>query len=462
MAASLSSVEAMRLGKQSRDDVQLASEIIEMVYAPEELNYGHIVVNTPSDGKMREVARIPWDGQEYDFLVARKAGYRGYSITSTEPALRDKHLPAHLLPHFAQAAKMRGLGLQEYVRFLREGGLEADRDWLRLPYTVNYETVGHTVSGNVLSHTHRICERELERASIKDIIQRRIREGDLRLHIKSCGCGDSGNEPFGYAMVAYDLLHEVGGEINPGGGEDQIREWVDGWNLSVTGYAISPRDLETAEKGEVWTFKSLYGDTDPSNIFFKYVGEPRIPEKSSNAYFKVNPEIRRLVRFEWMDLFDARQHERLRERPADVLILNRVFYLYSPKAFSQKPEWLEEPMSEALPGIIGSVRAGGLFITDNDVFDVRTLSFYADQEKKEGPKPPLYFRWPGLREVPWDKGLLELGDFKRTPYPTTAEEAAEWDAKNKWEKYSRIFRAYGDEITSHGGRLPSGIYVKEG
>ncbi len=462
VADSLSGVEAGRLSGASRQDIRLAGEIIGLVYKPDELRYGNIVVQEPSEGKLVEVARIPWDGDEYDFMVAEKAGYGGHSIRSTEPALRDKHLPAHLLPHFRQAAMMRGLGLPEYVCFLRDGGLRTDLDWLRLPYTVNYEPEGHIISGNVLSFSHRICERKAERAAIRDLVERRMAGGDFTLHIKSCGCGITGNEPYGYAMVAYDVLREVGRGLSPGAGEAEAARWADKWELTVTGYAISPLHLETAEKGEVWTYERLYREADPSNIFFKYVGEARVDEREKNAYFKVNPEIRRLVGFEWMDLLDTRQLERLSDRPADLLVLDRVFYLYSQKPGSHKPQWLEEPMSGALHKIIGSIREGGVFITDNDVYDVRNLSFYAGQADNPGPKPPLYFSWRGLREVPWDGGMMVFEDHKRTAFPISAEEAAAWDARNRWDVYSRLFRAYQDEIIPHGGRMPSGIYVKEG
>jgi hypothetical protein len=271
--------------------------------------------------------------------------------------------------------------------------------------------------------------------------------GDLGLEIKSCGCG-SGGEAYGLAVLAHALAGEVGGN----------------WRINVTGYSIHPSELEYAEQGKVvlqLSEEELASET-AANPFFRFAkieSSRKSPSSGKNSYSCIiDPTVRDDVSFEWIDLLDIRQLKRLHQNPPDLLSLVATFYIYKhSNVKGSNSSWWTSPVNEALDSIIGSIRPGGIFLTDRDIDQTTHYNVAWRRENGLEPSPTLYFAWPGLTEVP------NLEPEKSTKvFPTSdAEAETKRGLTMTPELWWAVMDTYEEEIKAHDGRGPSGVYVKD-
>jgi len=444
----LPAVDGLRADGQLQRDLQLSRQIIAMAFTPDEMNLKQVRLVQRTGHKAQVVACLPWDGEGDYKDFAKRSGIAHNISDVVEPELNGENLARHLLPHFRQAAGFNGMSLEEYARFIgSSGNFQQEREWLRLPYTLNFLDTRHHLAGGFESGASCYYRHATLRESLKGLMAEKGAAGDLSLEIKSCGCG-SGGEAYGLAVLARALADEVGGN----------------WRIKVTGYSIHPSELESAEQGKVVLHLSeeeLASET-AANPFFRFArieSSRKSPLSGKNSYSCIiDPTVRDSVGFEWIDLLDTRQLERLHQNPSDLLSLFNTFYIYKHSNLAGvNTSWWTSPVHEALDSIIGSIRPGGIFMTDRDIDQTTHFNVTWRREKGLEPSPTLYFAWPGLTEVPErepEKGAKV--------FPTSDAEA---ERKSGFtmapELWWPVMDTYEEEIRAHDGRDPSGVYVKD-
>jgi len=391
---------------------------------------------------------LPWDGVGDYREFARRSGIPHDLPEMLKPIMKDEFLALHLLPHFRQAAGVRGVSLEEYVKLISvPENFQQERDWLRLPYTLSYVDTSHYIAGEFEANAHVYYKWAALRKSLMRLMVEKRGGGDFGLEIKSCGCG-SGGEAYGLAVLAHVLAGEVGGD----------------WNIRVTGYSINPDKLERAERGKVVIHMSdeEAASEQATNPFFRFARLENVGGSSHHSqkeYTLILDEgVRDCVRFEWMDLLDTRHLQRLRDSPSDLLALLNVFKLYEhSNAIGADCSWWSGSFHAALDSIIGSIRPGGLFLADRNIDQAPHYNVTWRREQGLDLPLTLYFTGPGLTEVPDPEPEKSLKVF-----PTSDAEAETMRGFVMTpELWWPVLDRYGDEIRAHGGRIPSGVYVKE-
>ncbi len=370
------------------------------------------------------------------------------------PSLSDDHLALHAMPHIMQKAAERGMSLEEYHMFLQKPeNLAQDRKWIRKPYDPKQKDGGDRGgSGGIEVGAISISESRTIRRELEQLIRDKAAKGELRLRLKSCGCGETGSEAYGLAVMAQDILHNVGTQtLGADATPAEVDAWVRRWDVKTTGYAIDLMCLSTAENAEL-EFRDTPEKADKLRgkyALFKYASYEgrdrggRIPSGEYEYHFRYKQAIRDRVNFEWIDLLDGQQTRRLYAEPADLLVLRRTFYIYSKPSF-----WSNKPVTKALDRIVGSIADGGIFWTDASVSEAMPLDL--QKLKQQGIEPPqsLFTPHPDLVEVVIPSSKTE----RYFPKP-------ESDAFTYNPLWPPLYARYGQEIEAHHGRDPTGIYT---
>ncbi len=130
------------------------------------------------------------------------------------------------------------------------------------------------------------------------IIEEQRQKGEKSLRIWSAGCS-TGEEPYTLAMIASEVL----------------RAEIRSWDIRITANDLSPRVLESAQKG-VYSEYSLR--TTPKEIVERYF-------QQEGANFTVRSELKKLVTFGQLNLKDRQQLKTV-ERSEIVFCRNVIIY----------------------------------------------------------------------------------------------------------------------------------------
>lgn len=148
----------------------------------------------------------------------------------------------------------------------------------------------------------------LEKIIIPELIHHR-QKGEKRIRIWSAGCS-SGEEPYSIAIALRRLI-----------------PFIKDWNISILATDINPRSLHKASLGEYgqWSFRST-----PSWLKEKY-----FIQKPNNR-FEVIPEIKGMVKFEYLNLAEDIYPSTLNETNAmDIIYCRNVLMYFSQDRFRQ-------------------------------------------------------------------------------------------------------------------------------
>lgn len=141
----------------------------------------------------------------------------------------------------------------------------------------------------------------LRKRVVPDMLAEKFRGRSRTIRVWSAGCA-TGEEPYSIAMMLLDAL-----------GED-----ADKFLITILGTDLDPDVLETASKG-------LYANASLKNIPPSY--QVRFVRSVGKESFEILPEVRRLVRFKNVSLFEGTPM-----RVADLVLCRNVFiYLDRPR-----------------------------------------------------------------------------------------------------------------------------------
>lgn len=209
------------------------------------------------------------------------------------------------------AARLRTLGLHSY----RQYSDLLDRD------PAEYEKLIDTLTINVTEFFRdKVVWDSLRRKALTELVARK-REGRSRtIRAWSAGCA-SGEEPYSIAMLLLDML-----------GGDAARFLV-----SVTASDLDPQVLQRAERG-------VYEVDKLRRIPPSY--QVRFTNKLDSATFEIKPEVRRLVRFQRLSLFDPAPF-----RVVDLVMCRNVFIYFD-----------RDQQARVLENFWGSLARGGYMV----------------------------------------------------------------------------------------------------
>jgi chemotaxis protein methyltransferase CheR len=133
---------------------------------------------------------------------------------------------------------------------------------------------------------------------LEKIVADKNRTGRDTLRVWSAGCS-SGEEPYTVAIILLEMLGEPAQ-----------------WDISILGSDIDRAELEQAERG-------VYGPRSLREVPAEYLARYFLPRADGGQ--EVRPELRRLVRFEHLNLMDD---ERMRGRRGFDFIFCRNVLMY--------------------------------------------------------------------------------------------------------------------------------------
>src|SRR5574341_1054099 len=114
---------------------------------------------------------------------------------------------------------------------------------------------------------------------LPSLIKQRRKKNDLQLRLWSAGCA-TGEEPYSLAILLCDLIPDI-----------QL------WNISILGTDINQESLQRAEKA-IYRDNSFRNET-PDDLRERYF----LP--NGGASWELLPEIRKMVRFDYLNLAEA-------------------------------------------------------------------------------------------------------------------------------------------------------------
>jgi chemotaxis protein methyltransferase CheR len=148
----------------------------------------------------------------------------------------------------------------------------------------------------------------LEKTIIPGLVQKR-QKGEKRIRIWSAGCS-TGEEPYSIAMAL-----------------DRTIPDIKDWNVSILATDINPKILHKATTGEYgqWSFRGV-----PQWLKEKY-----FVQKSNNR-FEIIPEIKNMVRFEYLNLAEDIYPSSLNDTNAmDIIYCRNVLMYFTQDRFRQ-------------------------------------------------------------------------------------------------------------------------------
>ncbi|MBF0200800.1 MAG: protein-glutamate O-methyltransferase CheR [Desulfamplus sp.] len=157
----------------------------------------------------------------------------------------------------------------DYIRILRFG----DPDGREFQNLINLLTVNETYFFRDFPQLQAFAEHCLD-----EVITRKIKEGNRKLKIWSAPCS-SGEEPYTLAVILHAMIDNV-----------------DDWEVEILASDIDQNILKLAE-GAVYDNRRVR-DVPPEYL-------SRFFQRRRDGKYLVNPEIRRMVTFEHLNLSDA-------------------------------------------------------------------------------------------------------------------------------------------------------------
>jgi len=220
-----------------------------------------------------------------DKLIAKVNEARGIDLALYRRAYLERRV----------AARLRTLDLHSY----RQYGDLLDED------PEEYARLLDTLTINVTDFFRdKVVWDVLRRSVFREMIQQKLEGRSRTIRVWSAGCA-TGEEPYSVAMMLVDML-----------GNDASR-----FLISVLATDLDPEALAFAQKG-VYPSDKLKGIPPGYQVRFTQPAGPNL--------FEINPEVRRLVRFQRFSLFD--------DPPIRVvdLVLCRNVFIYFDKAQQAK------------------------------------------------------------------------------------------------------------------------------
>jgi chemotaxis protein methyltransferase CheR len=188
--------------------------------------------------------------------------------------------------------RMEELGVEtpaEYIRFLRF----SDRDGLEFQKLVNLLTVNETYFFRDFSQLQAFGEH-----CLPEVAERKAARGDMTLRIWSAGCS-TGEEPYTLAIILLEML-------------DDSRKW----DIEILASDIDQNVLARAREAH-------YGARSLKDVPPEYLERYFI--KSGNGHHSVSPRLRKLIRFEHLNLAEK---EKLRQKRGFDFIFCRNVLIY--------------------------------------------------------------------------------------------------------------------------------------
>jgi len=209
------------------------------------------------------------------------------------------------------AARLRTLGLSSYRQY--SDLLDADPD--------EYQRLFNTITINVTEfYRDRAMWDVLQRNVLREIVARKRAGRSKTIRIWSAGCA-TGEEPYSAAMMLLDVLGAHAGEFL----------------MSVTASDLDPEALAYAERG-------VYDDGKRKRIPPGY--QVRFTRRFGTSQFEIMPEVRRLVRFQRLSLFDPAPY-----RVMDLILCRNVFIYFD-----------REQQARVLDNFMTSMTRGGYLV----------------------------------------------------------------------------------------------------
>ncbi len=175
----------------------------------------------------------------------------------------------------------------------------------------------------------------LEKIIIPGLIKNR-RKGEKRIRIWSAGCS-TGEEPYSIAIALHRLIPDI---------KD--------WNISILATDINPRILYKATTGEYgqWSFRS-----PPQWLKEKYF----IPK--SNNRWEIIPEIKHMVKYEYLNLAEDIYPSSLNNTNAmDIIYCRNVLMYFTKDRFRQ-----------VVKGLYNSLTQGGYLVVSASELSIRNF-----------------------------------------------------------------------------------------
>lgn len=215
---------------------------------------------------------------------------------------------------------------EDYYRFLEENTLKSYQEWEKLIVLfTNNESYFFRDKGQL---------NLLKNQIFPELIKRNQAQKTMR--ICSAGCS-TGQEPYTLAILLKELLPD-------------FRQW----NLLILGVDLDHQAIEEAAKGiyEPWSFRGV--DEDIKQRYFQKI----------NNQYHLSPEIKKLVRFQSVnlvqDLFPESQSE-LREM--DLILCRNVFIYFESSA-----------IAKVLDKIYHTLQPSGYFLTGHTELSAQKLN----------------------------------------------------------------------------------------
>jgi chemotaxis protein methyltransferase CheR len=174
--------------------------------------------------------------------------------------------------------------------------------------------------------------RTLQEEELPKLIRRHTRDKHLRFWTAGCS---TGQEPYSLAMCAHDTLRKLG-------------ESPSNWNIEILATDISGRVLKTARQGRYRSDEMRGLSPEQIELYFQPLSAPTVltaPLDPAYIYipgkiaairgriqpsFEVNPEIRRLVKFEFFNLITPVLPQHLFQK-LDLVLCENVTIYFAPK-----------------------------------------------------------------------------------------------------------------------------------
>lgn len=206
-----------------------------------------------------EVASVQAYRGSLDKLIAKIDDARGLDLSLYRRTYLERRI----------AARLRVVGLHSYRQYADL--LDAD------PH--EYDRLVDTLTINVTEFYRDKVVWDVVRARIlPEIIARKTQHGAKNIRLWSAGCA-TGEEPYSLAMMLLDTLGSS----------------ASAFSISVTATDLDPEALAKAERG---VFRKDRIKRIPSSY------QVRFTKSVDDETFEIVPEVRKLVRFQRMSLFD--------------------------------------------------------------------------------------------------------------------------------------------------------------
>ena len=177
----------------------------------------------------------------------------------------------------------------EYIRFLTF----RDRDGSEMQSLLNLLTINETYFFRDFPQLQAFAEH-----SLQEVLQRKAAKGDRRLRIWSAGCS-SGEEPYTLAIICLEMIEDL-----------------NHWDVEILATDIDDIVLKRARV-------AAYSERSVKDVPREYL--MRYFDTRSNGTFYLAREVKRMVRFEHLNLFDK---NRLREKGGFDFIFCRNVLIY--------------------------------------------------------------------------------------------------------------------------------------